>query len=300
MLTLPGGSKLFTFDGAYGGVIAQYQTQQGLIRARLQAMYDAKQRALGLVFQCGFPMPGQARGASDGLTLPSDDYSWFANTADLIASAREIGFEFVAPEFVYVEGDDAMRNWPEFDSAAAARIWNMLANFRDKVMRPCGLPFRIDLAGELPTKPGVNITLAQYLWTNYTASVWPQGVPCQDATISIPCASSAVPLLALAFCGNPPDTLDVHVYDGGNDFPDATAAIVGMRKALGAAGLALPWDIGETQFNNAATAAATAAGIIQTGQIVRRVYQWQTAAGADGPISIADASPYNEWAALGF
>lgn len=300
MIALPGGSKLFTLDLGNCGVIAQYQSQKTRIRTLLQKMVVAGQRALGLVLQCA---PGPC---NDGLTLPSDDYSWFSNAASLIQDARSIGFQFIAPEFVYVMGDDALRNWTSFDPSAAARIWNLLAHFRDQVMVPCGLPFRIDLGGEWPTPNGkpenFAVQLARYVWTNYTAVYWPGGVPCQDATISIPGTPESVALLLPAFDGNPPACLDIHLYDGNGVYPDARSAIWGLRFELAKVGLdRLPWDIGETLFNDAACAQATALGITQSRLSVQRIYQWQVTRGTpeQDSVSVADVSPYDAWRAVG-
>lgn len=294
MIALPGGSKLFTYDVGPCGVVAQYATQQVRIRNLLQRMYDAGQRSLGLVLQCA-PEP-----TGDGLTLPSDDYSWFQDALMLIEDARNYGFQFVAPEFVYAMGDDAVRNWKTFDNIAASRIWNLLYHFHEEVMMKCGLPFRMDLGGEWPTPaPGsLAVQLSQLIWTNYTAVFWPNAVPCLDATISIPARPDSVPLMVQSFCGNPPACLDLHIYNGGVFYPDAASCLTGMKHELAKVGLDhLPIDIGETLFNNPACARSTAQGIVQNRISVQRIYQWQTTDGS--PISVADVSPYDAWKSVG-
>lgn len=300
------GSNLTAFDAANAqGFVYAYDQNQSLIRSILEQMRAAGQicaRLNLLYWAADDPAPGEELYAPNGWLLglygSNLDSQRLANLTGLLQDLKAAGFTDVTlgfgPMGVTLGPVNGVASWPEVGDRwvrTAEFISNMRGLIRSVGFRApgeeVGVPvYGLDF-GELPSDPAsVIFCYFQTIWTWYTASFFPNGIPCTDAWVGLREDPASVANLPALFKGldhngpiNWPPKFGVHAY-GNAPWPTVYHSILGMISAIDAVGApaSIPVDVDETytfaDLTNA-TQVLRAANASQSRQ-VRKVLQWPT------------------------
>ena len=275
-----GGSNLLVYrvDEPGHGYVEDFQKGKAVIRKQLKQMYAGGQRRLKI------PLLYWHGRQPDGLTLDSTGGHFTPqetrNLKRLLAFIKNAGFSSVELSLLPEGPNDAMHNWTQWDDVYYRENWSLVRSVR-VLAASSGLPYLLDLAGE-----GVPVN-GQTLWGEYARRLWadysmtygagPRRMV-TDATISFVPDLQAVAHLAWTFSNNWPPIFEPHIYGAvpDSDWESAYSTFTGLYRAMRLAGIPpIPWIIGETYANDAATAAELRRAITDTGQTVLYLMQWQ-------------------------
>ncbi len=275
-----GGSNynFFSIDGCYRedfGVLKNFHIATDIIRNDLERMYQNGQRRLRIgIFH--------ARGASSGTLIDSSSGGlppqYVSNLAGLIALAQQIGFvEFAIALHPNGQNDTAGWSgtggqWDANDQSLLDENWGVLTSIMP-VLRASGALYRVDLGNEFYVprvmgRFGVNkaTRYMQIFWARYRAHYSLS----ETTGFSVrPSEAANLSQARLVYGDTPPHLMDVHLYDTpGNTL---RAADRGLREAsYDGVGLV----VGESYYNDAASAAEIVSAAPQLSRTVFWVMQW--------------------------
>lgn len=268
-------------------IVANYDQQKDLIDQQLATLYANGQRHLRLAYSVE---------SGEKLNPAGNDLNprFKANLAAFLQAVKAAGF--VKVEFMSGSYSDRPSKWPQWREDEYQRIWTMVVGERS-VLAASGLAYVIDLHNEaIPAKnQPVLLQYAQRLWTDYTKAFG------RDDTIGFSIITDIdqdrYAQLRAIYGNNPPQAFDLHIYSGKES---AYARVVNAHKRLAQLGYGkVPWIIGETEYNDAETAADLARGLKESGQQVLWLTQWPKVKGTRCAVNVVPLE-FNHYLDNGF
>jgi hypothetical protein len=309
-LAVPAGADPVTPPAVSGGSNYDYYYLDGCYYQPYQVV-DAFNKAPTIIaYQlAGLKRSGQNRlsigvyhhhGADNGTAMDSTGGrlppQGQENLAGLLADVKQAGFAEITVVLHPSDGNDP-RTWDTWQDALYEENWQLIQSLHP-ILAAAGLPFHLDLGGEL-TASGNNEPLVlrydQQLWQAYTAAFGRT----DTVGFSIDGNDPGQVLNVSKMYGSaPPSMVDLHIYG------DEAAQFTYNDNQLRQQGFtSQPVIIGEAYYNDKDAAAGFAQAARRTGRQIYYLTQWPKTRANNSECSRVDVAPptdYAEYAAAGF
>jgi hypothetical protein len=274
------------------GIVASGTFDQALIKKQLAAMRAAGIETLRLFIWNMHDASGQTWGvvsSAGGRLGPAEE----KNLIDYLTAVRSVGFKQLTVVFGPEWTSDPI-GWPDnhYDPSLFDENWQLIRSVRPIVKQYGPRSVRFDLLNEgapsdyLATKAQLEGYLAQ-MYSNYVDAFGNQDVTVSSIVGANDQSRISNLIDTLRSTGRPlPTWFEIHIY-GNTPLEDLRAT----DATLTAKGLTQPITIGETYYNDSATAAAVKTFIATASRPITEVIEWPLRRGSDCR-DISVAPPY--------
>ncbi|GAA3430480.1 hypothetical protein [Kutzneria kofuensis] len=292
-----GGSNydFYYLDGCYRQpyqVVNAFNKAPTIIAYQLAGMKRAGQNRLSIgIYHHHGPDDGTAMDSTGGRLPPQDQ----ENLAGLLADVKQAGFAEITVVLHPSDGNDP-RNWPSWQDATYQENWQLIESVHP-IIAAAGLPFHLDLGGELTASTDESLVLRydQQLWQAYTAKFGHADTVGFSINGNDP---GQVLNVGKMYGGTRPSMMDIHIYG------DESSQFAYTDNQLRQQGFtSQPVIIGESYYNDKEAAAGFAQAARTTGRQIYYLTQWPKTRAGNNECSRVDVAPptdYAEYAAAGF
>jgi len=292
-----GGSNYdyYYLDGCYRQpyqVVDAFNKAPTIIAYQLAGMKHAGQNRLSIgVYHHHGPDDGTAMDSTGGRLPPQGQQ----NLAGLLADVKQAGFAEIMVVLHPSDGNDP-RTWSSWQDALYQENWQLIQSLHP-IIAAAGLPFHLDLGGELTASTDQSLVLRydQQLWQAYTAAFGRADTVGFSINGNDP---GQVLNVGKMYGASPPSIVDLHIYDNEYD------QFVYNDQQLRQQGLTTqPVIIGEAYYNDKDAASGFAQAARKTGRQIYYLTQWPKTRAGNTECTRVDVAPptaYAEYAAAGF
>jgi hypothetical protein len=292
-----GGSNydFYYLDGCYRQpyqVVDAFDKAPTIIAYQLAGMKRAGQNRLSIgVYHHHGADNGTVMDSTDGRLPPRDQ----ENLAGLLAAVKQAGFAEITVVLHPSDGNDPT-TWSSWQDAMYQENWQLIRSLHP-IIAAAGLPFHLDLGGELTASTDQSLVLRydQQLWRAYTKEFGRTDTVGFSVNGNDP---GQVLNVGKLYGDTGPSMMDIHIY--GDEYNQFVYNDDQLRQQ-GFTGQ--PLIVGEAYYNDGEAANGFAQAARNTGRQIYYLTQWPKTRAGNTECSRVDVAPptdYAEYAAAGF